>query len=300
MRTRKDPLTNLVTIITAVCILALGPTMLYAADATITAAFDEIGQKYEINNAGDIFLTFSINNNETSVDFTVKPLGDKGDFAFIYSGDPASGVNSLICRLTAQCRGAKLSAAIDSYINAVYRFKVTQQKHSSSYNISDNAPPPPVKEKMPTNDGGVPSRMQSSSTINDTPFTINDKWMIEFGNALQLISLYENTSGRPIKAFRVTWGVLDDFGEVAFKLKTEFTGSSTYLSGEDKTQGHVIEPGEKIYYSMMIIDDIEQIGYFASQNGLKKELSMSLNDLENHRIDKKHMLEIDKIIYADQ
>ena len=108
------------------------------------------------------------------------------------------------------------------------------------------------KVKMPTNDGGVPSRMQSSSTINDTPFTINVKWRIEFGNALQLISLYENTSGRPIKAFRVTWGVLDDFGEVAFKLKTEFTGSSTYLSGEDKTQGHVIEPGEKIYYSMSL------------------------------------------------
>ena len=131
MTTQKHPSAILTCIFLLALFLSLSPTNVIAADPEITGALDEIGQKYEINNSGDIFLTFNINNNETTVDFTVKPLGDKGDMAFIYSGAPEQGVNSMICRLTSQCRGEKLKSVIDSFINASYAFQITQRKNAS-------------------------------------------------------------------------------------------------------------------------------------------------------------------------
>ena len=119
-------------IIGLVFTLSIAANCVYAADPITTSALDEIGQQYELNAGGDVFLSFDINNKETTVAFTVKPLGDKGDLALIYSGSAEDGVNSLICRLTAQCRGENLKTAIGSFINAAYAFSVAQQKNTQS------------------------------------------------------------------------------------------------------------------------------------------------------------------------
>ena len=101
---------------------------LQSASASIaSSSLDDIGSKYTLDKNNDPFVTVTI-NNELEVSFSVKTVGDKGDLAFIYTSDPANGVGSLICRVTSTCRGKQLSAALESFINAIYNFNSNQSR----------------------------------------------------------------------------------------------------------------------------------------------------------------------------
>lgn len=270
--------------------LSLAANCVYAADPVTTSALDEIGQQYELNNAGDVFLSFDINNKETTVAFTVKPLGDKGDLALIYSGRAEDGVNSLICRLTAQCRGEKLKASIGSFINAAYAFSVAQQKNAVPADV-------PAKKEVAS---AATAPTLSSTPITTEPLVLHDSWIISYANSTQFLVLFENTSGKPIKAFRVTVSVLDDFGEVMAGNKIEFTGTSNFLSkGGEKESGHIIQPGDKIYYCTTTIDEIDESEYYSGPESLSDLVMVSQKELASMRIDKKLILKIDKIVFAD-
>jgi len=275
---------------------------LNAGASLVTDALDQIGQKYEMDKNGDVILSFVVNNNEMTVGFSVKPVGDKGDIAFLYSGSAEEGVSALICRLTPQCRGIMLKSAIDSFINAAFSFRTRQKENAGPVATApvQNEAYSAETQAAPSAPAATPERKQSAAVANTEPFTINDMWVIQYGNAVQIITAYENTSGRPIRALRVTYTVRDDFGDPAIRLKPEFTASSTYLGGDDKTQGHIIQPGEIIYHCDTSIDDIEQANFFASREALLKELSMTEDAFAGHRVDKKLELKIDKIVYADE
>lgn len=149
-------------VISLIFALVLINNCVYAADSVATSALDEIGQQYELNSVGDVFLTYDINNKETTIAFTVKALGDKGDLALIYAGKSDDGVSSLICRLNSKCRKEYLKVAIDSFINAAYAFSVEQSKYSDS------------ADKPIDNNDNSSSDLNPSTDLNDIPVQYRD------------------------------------------------------------------------------------------------------------------------------
>ena len=133
---------------------------------------------------------------------------------------------------------------------------------------------------------------------NTKELVLSDKWLIVYGNAVEPIVSYRNLSGKPIKAFRVTWSALDDFEEVIFKNTTEFTSASIYYVNGEQTQGHVIQPEEVIYCKTMIIDgEDEHDTIFFGRDDLHNVTRLTESNKEKSKLNKKLVLNIDKIIF---
>lgn len=265
---------------------------------TIAEKMDAIGFEYSEDENGDVEASLVIDGEKTV--FAILPWKDKGSLqiASLYS---KNDIHSLRCIVSPECQGAELKSAIYSFVHAMIEFRSSEIKYSKEFSSGENTV---AQQKQVITSNIADETVKPESNILpgnvDTPLVLDGKWYIEFGNAEQVITAYKNTSGKPIIAFRITWGLLDDFGEVAIKLKTEYIGSSTYFGNGTKSQGHVIQPGETIYYSTMLIDGVEEIGFFADREGLQKELSIPKENMNNYIIDKKYIFNIDKIIYADK
>ena len=278
---------------------AVGPTTspAYAADPEIISILDNIGQYYNINDNDDVILSFNV-GDKMLVEFVVKPLGNTGDIAFIYSDNPDTGVNSLICRLSSKCRGKYLSSAIESYVNAVYMFKSTQNNNGIPIQAKEDIKPL-IGDDGDLNATVKPANDNTPPANSDRPLVLDGVWGDKDINGdMQIITAYKNVSGRPIKAFRVTWGRMNDFDEVDYKYTTEFTGSSTYTGNNSQSRDHIVQPGETIYYGFFIISGTIENGYFSDYDGLKT--SHYEEPLDDLRINKPHFLEYDKIIYSDK
>jgi hypothetical protein len=126
---------------------------------------------------------------------------------------------------------------------------------------------------------------------------IRGLWKFGATNAKILVTEYENTGTKPIKAFKAKWMVYDDFDKVAADMEVEFTSGSKYLGADGKMgSGHVIAPSERIALVYMIINGSEEITYFTKPENMGKKLSMPEAEFADSQIKRKLGVEVEDIV----
>jgi hypothetical protein len=89
----------------------------------------------------------------------------------------------------------------------------------------------------------------TTSAQETSPLKLEGVRLLDYGRYVRWIIGFTNVSDAPIRAFRVTLLRSNDFNETIRVFPIEYSSESEFRTAPARgTGGHIIKPGETIYY----------------------------------------------------
>ena len=118
----------------------------------------------------------------------------------------------------------------------------------------------------------VATLLTDSARAQETPpLKLQGVRLLDYGKAVRWIIGFTNVSSAPIKAFRVTLLRSNDFNESIRVFPIEYSSESEFRTAPARgTGGHIIKPGETIFYVSLAFSNGTGERFFTNNPGSER------------------------------